>query len=489
MSVEDRYGVIDIGSNSIRLVVFGGPLRAPTVLFNEKVMAGLGLGVQRDGKLAPDAMALALTSLRRFAHLARAMDVPNPRTVATAAVRQAENGAEFLTTVRALGLDVELLSGEQEAEIAALGVIAGIEGADGIVGDLGGGSLELARINNGAVLECVSVPLGILSVGKLLAEGEGALQRGIARSLREQGWKDVGTGLPFYLVGGSWRALAKVQMHLSHYPLPIIHNYTMPAAAADALVLALADIDLADLKSRGVVSGARLAGLLDGAATLQAVVNILKPDTLVVSATGVREGLLFQRLGPKKRAQDPLIVAARAEGERQGRFAEHGDVLDQWIAPLFAEERPTMRRLRHAACLLGDIGWAANPDFRAERGMESALHGNWTGLTAAGRALIGQALSAAFGGGNIQQRLLGQLASQEDLAAARSWGLAMRLAQRLSGGVAAPLQASTLERRDKTLRLTFAPEAADLAGEAVERRLRQLAGALGLGWEIKERLD
>jgi exopolyphosphatase/guanosine-5'-triphosphate,3'-diphosphate pyrophosphatase len=144
-----------------------------------------------------------------------------------------------------------------------------------------------------------------------------------------------------------------------------------------------------------------------------------------------------------------------------------------------------MRRLRHAACLLGDIGWAANPDFRAERGMESALHGNWTGLTAEGRALIAQALAAAFGGGNIQQRLLGQLASQEDLAAARSWGLAMRLAQRLSGGVAAPLQASTLERRDKTLRLAFAPEAADLAGEAVERRLRQLAGALGLSWEIK----
>ncbi len=485
MSIADRFGVIDIGSNSIRLVVYGGPLRAPTVLFNEKVMAGLGLGVQRDGQLDQAAMDVALACLKRFAMLAQAMDVPKPRTVATAAVRQAKNGADFLAKVRALWLDVELLSGEQEAEIAALGVIAGIEGADGIVGDLGGGSLELARVKGGKVLKCVSVPLGILSVGKVRAEGEDALKRGIERSLVEQGWKNIETGLPFYLVGGSWRALAKVQMYLTQYPLPILHQYTMPAAAADGLVGALAGLDLAELKSRGVVSGARLASLLDGAATLQAVVNILQPGSLVVSATGVREGLLFQGLGPKKKGQDPLIIAARAEGERQGRFAEHGDVLDQWIAPLFADEKPALRRLRHAACLLGDIGWAANPDFRAERGLESALHGNWTGLTAEGRALIGQALAAAFGGGNLQAKLLGQLASQEDLASARSWGLAMRLAQRLSGGVAAPLNASTLERRDKTLRLTFAPQAADLAGEAVERRLRQLAGAMGLGWEIK----
>jgi exopolyphosphatase / guanosine-5'-triphosphate,3'-diphosphate pyrophosphatase len=478
--MNDRFAVIDIGSNSIRLVVYGAPLRAPTILFNEKLMVGLGVGVQLHGVLEPKPMKVALKALARFVRLAEMMGVPQPRTVATAAVRQAQNGAAFLAEIRKICPTVEMLSGEQEAEAAGLGVIAGIEHADGIVGDLGGGSLELARVKDGVVHQRASFPLGVLRIGAIRAEGEKALEQALFTQLGEQGWAKPEKDLPFYLVGGSWRSLAKVHMHVAGYPLPIVHLYAMPPEAATQLVSAVAQIDRVFLKSENIVAGSRIPAMADAAAMLAALVHVLSPNALVVSATGLREGLLYKCLSAHERKADPLITAARSEGARQGRFPEHGDMLNGWISSLFDGESAEDQRLRHAACLLGDIGWAANPDFRAERGLEAALHGNWVGLTASERAMIGQTLFTTFGGGSTQPAILAQLASPAKLAKARQWGLAIRLGQRLSGGIAAPLHASLLRRDEGELRLMLEHSIAMLAGESVERRLRQLAGAMGL---------
>jgi exopolyphosphatase / guanosine-5'-triphosphate,3'-diphosphate pyrophosphatase len=201
---------------------------------------------------------------------------------------------------------------------------------------------------------------------------------------------------------------------------------------------------------------------------------------LVVSTTGVREGLVYKQLSPEAQQLDPLIIAARVEARRQGRFAEHGDLLFDWATPIFMGESEADARLRHVACLLGDIGWAANPDFRAERGLEFTLHGDWHGIDARGRAMVGQALFTAFGGGGERPAILGQLASTQDLDRARLWGLAIRLAQRLSGGTATPLKASAIAADDGVITLQIAPEMAALIGEAVNRRLRQLATAMGM---------
>ncbi len=487
MRQPDRIAVIDIGSNSVRLVVYGTPLRAPSILFNEKVMAGLGRGVSTDGNLSEEAMSAALIALRRFRLLCTEMDAGMPLTVATAAVRHAANGAEFLERIAACGLEPRLLSGVEEAEAAGFGVVAGFENVDGIVGDLGGGSLELARVRGGKVGKRASFPLGVLRIGALRGEGAVEFERQIRQQLQADGWLDAGQGLPFYLVGGSWRALARIHMYLTHYPLPILHHYTMPPQAATRLVRAVARIDRATLKSERIVAGARIPALADAAAMLTALVHILRPAQLVVSATGLREGVLFTQLPEDQRADDPLIVAARAEGMRQGRFTEHGDLLHRWIGPLFQEDTAELARLRHAACLLGDIGWAANPDFRAERGLESALHGNWLALPASGRALIGQALFAAFGGGTECPDPLATLATEESLKRARSWGLAIRLAQRLAGGVEGPLLKSQLSVSGDQLILRLEHDMAPLIGETVERRLKQLATALGLKPILKTR--
>lgn len=476
--------MIDIGSNSVRLVVFDGPPRAPSVLFNEKVMAGLGRGVVAAGRLEDKTVRSTLKSLSRFRYIAALMGVPQPITVATAAVRQASNGAEFLQEVRKLGLPATLLSGDEEAEAAGFGVIAGFENANGIVGDLGGGSLELAHVEAGRVRERESFPIGVLRIGAIRKIGAPELRKQVKKLLKPRGWLELGEGLPFYLVGGSWRSLAKIHMFLARYPLPIVHHYSMPPVAAASLVRAVARIDRNILKEKNIVSNARYPAMADSAALLAVLTSLTRPSSLIVSATGLREGLHYQQLPESARLLDPLIEAARAEGELQGRFSEHGDLLDQWITPLFTSESTADRRLRLASCLLGDIGWAANPDFRAERGLEVALHGNWLGLDARGRAMIGQALFAAFGGGNVRPAILRKLATEEDLNRAQNWGFAMRLGQRLSGGVAAPLKASGLSFADDRLVLSVKGDAELLLGDAVERRLRQLAVALGKAPEI-----
>ncbi len=481
-----RRAIVDIGSNSVRLVVFDGPARAPFLLFNEKVTAGLGAALSASGRIDDAAMQRGIEALVRFAGLIGAMDVTEMHCIATAAVRDAENGADFVARARAeAGMEVEVLSGEEEGRASGFGVIGSFMQADGIVADLGGGSLELARVKGGRVEKVVSLPLGVLRLTAIRERGKGALAKHIAGALRKAGWAGAGRGLPIYLVGGSWRALAHLDMQLSHFPLPVIHHYRMEAARAAYLVRVTAQMGKARIKKIPAISSARAATLGNASALLAVLVRELGSADLIVSAHGLREGLLFERLDAAERGLDPLLVAAEAEGEAQGRFAGHGALIDAWIAPLFRNDPPEWARLRRAACLLGDVAWRANPDFRAERGVETALHGNWVGIDGYGRAMLAQALHSNFGGGAAIASALDRLADQGALTRAMQWGLAIRLAHRLSGGVAAPLERTRLACAGNSIVLTLAASHADLRGETVNRRLKNLGQAMNAPWRIE----
>jgi len=477
-TAEPRTAIVDIGSNSIRLVVYQGPARLPAILFNEKVMAGLGRGLAETGAISAASLRMAEDALYRFAAVAREMEVDQLRTVATAAVRDASNGKALLAIAKAAGLTVELLSGEEEAIGAGYGVLSAIPDADGIVGDLGGGSLELIRVGGGAVRDRVSFPLGVLRVAAIRKE-PGALQRRVAKLIEEAGWSRKGAGLPLYLVGGSWRSMARLDMHLGEYPLPVIHQYAMPRAAVTRMGRTIAQVNKGWLRAVPGLQSGRAGTLGDATALLAVLLKQLGCERTVVSAYGLREGLLYNALDPATRALDPLIVAARDEGRRHGRFAEHGDLLDRWIAPLFVADAPEMARLRLAACLLADVGWRANPDFRAERGVEIALHGNWVAIDARGRALMAQALFTSLGGGLEAPAPVGALAPAAELKRAIGWGLAMRLGQRLSGGLEGPLRRTRLSDADGAVLLTMPPADRALYSEAVERRHTALATTLG----------
>ena len=478
MSLGPLSAIVDIGSNSIRLVVYNGPKRAPVVLFNEKVLAGLGAALAETSKLSQKAMGRSLEALRRYRQLIAQMNVEHVRVVATAAVRDASNAALFLDQVARLGLKVEVLSGEDEARAAGYGVISAIPHANGIVGDLGGGSLELVRVRDGSVREHVSLPLGVLRLKSLMARGQEAVIEHVNAALEQAGWVHIQPNLPFYLVGGSWRALARYHIKLTEYPLSVLHHYRMSISACREILENLTEEGPRRSRAMSVISASRLPTLSDAAQILEAVAQQLQSSELIVSTFGLREGLLYQMLNENERAEDPLIAAARSEGARQGRFAEHGDLLNEWVAPLFDGDDVLFKRLRHAACLLADVSWTANPDFRAERGVDIALHGNWVGIDVRGRALIAQALFTAFGGGQSTPNLLRTHAEAEAFARAVQWGLAIRFGQRLSGGLAEPLTNSAFVLSGNTIVLQVASSVVSLLGDVVERRYKNLANAM-----------
>lgn len=480
---DKPVAIIDIGSNSVRLVVYSGLTRIPSIIFNEKVMAGLGKGLGKSGELSDAAQARALAALQRFRILTRQMGVSRTRVVATAAVRDALNGAEFLQKVRDAGFRPDVLSGEQEGIMAGQGVLSAIPEADGIVGDLGGGSLELVDVENGKVVHSASLPFGVLRLGAILDKGEGALEKKVAKALEAADFMKRGKGRPFYMVGGSWRALARLDMLLTDYPLPITHHYRMKPGRVAELQKTVASLDKSDVKSVPSLSVSRVPALPQANLLLAALIAGLKPSELIVSSFGIREGLLYDELDARARARDPLIEAAREAGRGLGRFTEHGNLLDRWIAPIF-DDPPQAARLRLAACLLADVAWQAHPEFRAERGVDMALHGNWVGIDGPGRVMVAQALFSHFGGGGSFGELdVARLCTKDELRRASHWGLAMRLGQRLSGGVAASLEASRLTIKDGMLRLEINRQVEALFGEAVERRLKNLAGALGFATE------
>ncbi len=480
MSDSPRQAIVDIGSNSIRLVVFGGPPRAPAMLFNEKVMAGLGRGVVAGGKLDPASVALALKGLARFAALLRLMQPVKVRVVATAAVRDAGDGAKFIKAVRALGLPAELLAGDDEAVASGYGVIAGIPEARGLVADMGGGSLELVRVGDGAVLERISLPLGVINVGAVRAEGRGSLRRALHKAAKSLDWLGAVGGQPLYLVGGGWRALARVHMHRTGWPLPVLGQYRFSAEDTRWLKADARELGPVRLAALPGVSAARAAQLADASALLSALVTQVLPSEIVISAFGLREGLLYQQLGPVVRAHDPLVEGVRHAVGGQLQVAAYPEALLSWSDGAFPGEPPALRRLRHCACLIAGTGWASNPDFRAIAGEDMALHGNWTAVDAAGRAMMAQALHVGLGGNpDNPPPILAQLAPRDALAIARAWGFALRLAQRLAGGAPEALGKVPIQiAKDSALVLTVPREDIALIDAVVERRLARLALAL-----------
>ncbi|HEY0626346.1 MAG TPA: Ppx/GppA family phosphatase [Allosphingosinicella sp.] len=477
--------IIDIGSNSVRLVVYAGAPRIPSIIFNEKVMAGLGKGLAKTGQLSEGSQERALAAMRRFRILVREMGAGRTRVVATAAVRDASNGAAFLDKVRALGFKPEILSGEEEGRMAGFGVLSAIPRADGIIGDLGGGSLELVDVEDGEIISSISLPFGVLRLQALCEKGDGELAKTLNKAIAGFGFRKRGKGRPFYMVGGSWRTLARLDMMLTGYPLPITHEYHMAPERPAELSKTIAGISKEDVESVHSLSLSRVPQLPYANMLLRALVDELRPSELIVSSFGIREGLLYDDLDRRTRAVDPLLAAAREAGRGLGRFAEHGELLDRWISPLFADDAPATARLRLAACLLADVAWRAHPDFRAERGLDMALHGNWVGIDGPGRVMMAQALYCNFGGSDedFSNLDVARLCSKERLHRASLWGLAMRLGQRFSGGVAASLERSRLYRKGDMLRLELKKGDEALFGESVERRLKTLANALGCPFE------
>ncbi|MGD9828038.1 MAG: exopolyphosphatase [Hyphomicrobiaceae bacterium] len=478
--------VVDIGSNSVRLVVYEGARRSPAPLFNEKVLCGLGRSVASTGRLGSDAVELALGALTRFGQIIKILKVRDVRAIATAAVRDAQDGAAFLAMgARALGVPIELLSGNREAELAAQGIRMGFLDPDGLAGDLGGGSLELIDVDRGRLRDSVTLPLGGLT---LIDKSGNKLDKAASitdAALAAVPWLAKGKRRTFYAVGGTWRALAKLHMEQTRYPLRVMQGYVVPTPE---IIRFCEQIRRTRKQENGklldAVSRPRREALPYGALVLERVLRRLEPSEVVFSVFGIREGLLFGNLSPAEQKKDPLIAFCEDYARLRSRSFEHARELGCWTAPVFArrelEETPDEKRLREAACLLSDIGWRAHPDYRAEQSINVIAHAALAGIDHPGRIFL--ALTVYYrhvGNGREEARdmLLRQLkerVGKKSLKRARILGAALRTAHMISIGVAGVIGETAIGYERGKLVLTLPRRLAGLDGERLRRRLAGL---------------
>lgn len=478
--------MIDIGSNSVRLVVYDGNSRAPTPLFNEKSMCGLGKNVALTRRMPDDAVAKALGALRRFRALCDTMGVETPHVIATAAARDAENGPQFVAAVEEITrARVDLLSGKREAKLSAMGVVSGFYRPNGIVGDMGGGSLELIDVHGHKVSHGVSLPLGGLALADASAKSLRKADRIVRAALENAEQLKAGAGRTFFAVGGTWRALARLHMFQKGYPLHVMHGYSVPAREALEFSRLVHRVDPETLSRIDVINDARRPLLAYGAVVLEHIVRIMKPSEVVISAHGVREGLLFEMLGEDARKQDPLLAAVSELNQVRSRSPQHCEDLllwsDKFMASSGIDETADDKRLRHAACLLADIGWRAHPDYRGEQSLNVIAHANIAGIDHPGRAFL--ALAVYYRHVGLSEEGLSprirEMATTRMLDRARVLGASMRVAYLVSASMPGVLPRAPLLVRDGRLELHLKGELAPLVGDRLNNRLKQLAKLIG----------
>ena len=492
----EPLGVIDIGSNSVRLVVYEGAVRSPAPLFNEKVLCGLGRSIATSGKLGEESKQRALAALVRFRSIARILEVKNIRAMATAAVRDASDGAEFIERAeKACGTRIEVLSGEKEAQLAAQGIMMGFIHANGIAGDLGGGSLEIIDLSAEKLKEAVTLPLGGLrlidTTGAKVEKAIPIVEEVIARVP----WLSGGKGRPFYAVGGSWRALARLHMEQTSYPLHVTQNYVIPAAEAIAFCeYVRKSKKLSGLSGADELAKARREVLPYGAVVLEELLKKAEPSQVVFSVFGIREGLLFSLLSPHERRKDPLISYCAELSSLRSRSVEHAWELCSWTDAIFTRpgprETPEERRLRHAACLISDISWRAHPDYRGEQGINLLAYAALGGIDHPGRVFLALSIfyrhvGAGDGRGKDLSDQLKSVLSKRLQKRARIVGAAVRTAHMLSIGISGVIDETPLSYEDDKLVLTIPRSYAGMDGERLRRRLDALALLLGRQAEVR----
>ena len=491
MASTKPVAIVDIGSNSVRLVVYQSLSRAPTPIFNEKAMCGLGRGVLTTGRLPEEGVEKAIKALRRYRALCDMMNVSEVEAIATAAARDADNGAAFLGAAsKVIGCDIQLLSGRREAELSALGVVSAIHKPDGVVGDLGGGSLELIDVKGEDIGKGVTLPLG----GLALMDASRRSTRDAVKIAR----KSITTAKPlehlrgrtFYAVGGTWRSLAKLHMRQRHYPLEVMHNYRIQTGEAADFAELVEYIDSEAIEDIDIVSAARRPLLAYGAIVLDEIIRRARPREIVISAAGVREGLIYDRLRPDERAVDPLLYASRELESIFARAPGYGDELISWIDDFMRsgsiDESVEEIRLRHAACLLSDIAWRAHPEYRAQRALNVVTQGPFVSIDHPGRAFLSMAIVLRHEGleGDDSIAELRSILTTRLFLRARVLGAAMRVAYLLSASMPGVLPRTTMRLAASTLKLTLPAELADLASDRVFNRVKSLGRLLGVEAEL-----
>ncbi|WP_051625994.1 Ppx/GppA family phosphatase [Kozakia baliensis] len=485
-----RAAIVDLGSNSVRLVVFEGITRNPIPIFNEKATLRLGRGLEATGRLNEEGVALAMDVMSRFHAIACSMNADPFEVLATAAVRDASNGPDFVRALQARMPDVPIrvISGEEEADYAATGVLCGLPEADGLVADIGGGSLELIRVADGKHQEACTTPLGVIRLNDR-AGGDLAKARALAEAdLSAIPWLQNLQGKPLYLVGGAFRALARLQIARTQYPLNIVHLFTMDEAEAQNMTSWLIDAPRKTIEKLPGAPRKRLDDVPFAAVVMRRLMRVVQPSKIVFSVEGLREGWYMRKVAASVADQEPCLALATETAERLSRSMKLPGDLMAWTAPLFLDETATDHRLREMACCMSDIGSYDHPEYRAAQTYLRVLRMHGVGLDHPARGFVSMTLAIRYEMESADPLLESSryLLTPEMQTRATQLGLALRLAYTLCGGTPTLLHGTSLTIEGDTLVLSLMPQCACISGGSVRRRLQRLGQSLSLNTEMRE---
>ncbi|MEM1361130.1 MAG: Ppx/GppA family phosphatase [Pseudomonadota bacterium] len=474
-----RVGVVDIGSNSVRLVIFDGAARSPAYFYNEKVLCGLGAGMAETRRLNPEGKHRAMAAFRRFQALAEGFGISPLTAVATAAMREAEDGPEFQAQIETeTGMSIFVVDGQDEARLSAQGVLLGWPAATGLVCDIGGSSMEFAMLEDGVVGERGTYPLGPLKL-QSAKHGKGALRKMIDHETAVIGKHFSKAARRLYLVGGSWRAIAKVDMARRNYPLKVLHEYRPPPGDLKRTLKWIGNTDQATLRHLTGISSGRMSLIPSASLVLDSVLRALKPKEIFVSSYGLREGLLWEQMPQTLRERDPLIEACRFAEAKDARVPGFGKVLFSFVKPLFPRFSKSRLRLVKAACLLHDVSWRAHPDYRAEVCFDYATRANLGGLSHSDRVFLGLALLHRYKNSRAEQlNPMLDLIEKTQQREAEILGKALRFGSMFSAQQSDQMGRLLWRRGHKQLVLHLNSETRALFGEPAQARFESLGKAL-----------
>ncbi len=482
--------VIDIGSNSVRLVVYALYGRVSETVFNEKILCGLGRDLMNTGKLSIDGYNRSIKILQRFNKISLDMQVSHIDIIATAAVREASNGQDLINEItKIFSIVPRMLTGDEEARLSAFGVISASPKADGMVADLGGGSMELIAINNGQIYdENISLQLGPLRQWNNIQKGNDHMMNMINMELDKLPWLNNMAGKSLYIIGGAWRSLAKLHMEYINYPLHIIHNYQINFSDAIDFTNYIANSSIDELKEINNGSSLKRAEILPYTALLlNRLLHHTSPKKILFSAYSIREGCLFDILPDNIRKLDPLIEACKLTQRIKVNDPIKGDILADWIKPALINSSIN-DRLCLAICYISDIGRGEHPDYRADHAMMRVLRYPYIAITHKERALVALAVAARYGNKIRAKRSIKsvqKLLSKIEINEAKSVGKAIRLAYNISGGVNSALIKFKLERKNDMLIINCPVEFEYMIGEIAKKHLLGLSKLLNCHLQIK----
>jgi exopolyphosphatase/guanosine-5'-triphosphate,3'-diphosphate pyrophosphatase len=331
----------------------------------------------------------------------------------------------------------------------------------------------------------VTLPFGGLALQDISARSLKNAAKIVERALADVRLLKEGRGRNFYAVGGTWRALSRLHMWQTGYPLHVMHGYVISAKEASEFSRLVQRVDPNTMSQIEIVAEARRPLLAYAAVVLEHIVRVGRPRQVVMSALGVREGLLYSLLGEKEKKRDALLAAAQELNVLRSRSPRHGEELAEWADRFMAstgiDETPEEKRLRYAACLLGDIGWRAHPDYRGEQSLNVIAHAAFVGVDHPGRAFLALAVYFRHVGLNDDELSphVRELATTRMIDRARILGAAMRVAYLVSAAMPGVLAHAPLRVERGKLRLRLKGRYAPIEGERLFARLRQLARLIG----------